>query len=353
MVAYNPQKGKNKMKIPKARKLSSGSWFVRVQIDGHSIPITKPTEKEAIAEAMALKAKTKDADLSTRKTVSGAIDAYIAARENILSPSTIKGYKAIRRLRFQSIMGRRISDIPQSQWQTIVNKEAALCSAKTLKNAWCFIASVIAEETGKQIKIRLPQVVKADRPWLSPEQIPVFMEAIAGDPVEIPALLALSSLRRSELLGLTWKDIDPANHTLKVSGAAVYDGEGKLIRKKETKNVTSRRTVPLIPRLQELLESHPATPEPVVTWHGNSISNRINRICEKKDLPKVGLHGLRHSFASLLYHLKVPEQIAMQMGGWKDSRTMHGIYTHIAQKDIATHAEQWVSFFLPQPASKL
>ena len=42
------------MKAPKAKKLPSGSWFVRIRIDGKDIGITRQTEKEAVAEAMAV-----------------------------------------------------------------------------------------------------------------------------------------------------------------------------------------------------------------------------------------------------------------------------------------------------------
>ena len=49
------------MKIPKARQLPSGAWFCRVRVDGQDISITRDTQKEAVAEAMAVKAGIKDA----------------------------------------------------------------------------------------------------------------------------------------------------------------------------------------------------------------------------------------------------------------------------------------------------
>lgn len=192
------------MKTPKAKKLPSGSWYVRVRIDGKDISITRSTEKEAVAEAMAIKAGIKEASITRRKSLKQAIDNYISARQNILSPSTIRGYRAIQRLRFQGMMNRDVFTTTQEQWQRAVNAEAKVISAKTLTNSWRFISSVICEETGKKLNIRLPQVVPAMRPWLTAEQIPQFLEAVKGDPIEIPALLALSSLRRSELLNLRW-----------------------------------------------------------------------------------------------------------------------------------------------------
>lgn len=191
------------MKIPKARQLPSGAWFCRVRVDGQDISITRDTEKEAVAEAMAVKAGIKEAEKKPKKkTLTQAIDDYIEARRNILSPATIRGYKNIQDNRFQSMMQRDIFDVTPDQWQRAVNLEAKKVTAKTLTNSWRFIASVIAEATGQRLTVRLPQIIPAERPWLTPDQIPKFVEAVKGDKAEIPALLALSSLRRSEIVGL-------------------------------------------------------------------------------------------------------------------------------------------------------
>ena len=71
-------------------------------------------------------------------------------------------------------------------------------------------------------------------------------------------------------------------------------------------------------------------------------------MCAANGLPQVGNHGLRHSFASLAYHLGIPEKIAMEIGGWEDSKTMHDIYTHLAKRDIAKRSEDFSNFFLPE-----
>lgn len=334
------------MKLPKARQLPSGSWFCRVRVDGKDIPITRPTEKEALAEAVAIKAGIKEARLLPKKrTVSQAIDDYIESRQNILSPSTIRGYRAIQSGRFQQMMHKDISTITQEQWQRAVDMESRLVSAKTLTNAWGFMSAVITEATGQRLVVRLPQIIPNERPWLSPTQIPVFVEAIKGRSIEIPALLALSSLRRSELLNLRWKDVDLENGILRVSGAAVYDENGDLVRKRETKNKTSRRIVPIIPPLKEALEKVEQRGEYVVTMKPTGVFSHINRVCKSNGLPEVGFHGLRHSFASLAFHLQLPEKVAMEIGGWANDQTMHKIYTHLAQEDLKKHAQSFTDFF--------
>lgn len=334
------------MKTPKAKKLPSGSWFCRVRVDGQDIAITRDTEKEAVAEAMAVKAGIKEAAKRPKKiTLTQAIDDYIDARRNILSPATIRGYKTIQKNRFQAMMHKDITLVTADQWQRAVNTEAKKFSPKTITNSWRFLSSVIAEATGKAITVQLPQIVANERPWLTPDQVTKFVSAVKGTNIEIPALLALSSLRCSELLDLKWTDIDLEKNTIRVSGSAVYDEEGKLIHKKENKNATSRRTVPIIPPLRQALSNAPHKGEYVVTLTPNWIYKSINAICEENDLPKVGIHGLRHSFASLAFHLKMPEKVAMQIGGWANDQTMKKIYTHLSQAEIAKHADAFTAFF--------
>lgn len=334
------------MKIPKAKKLPSGAWFCRVRINGQDISITRPTEKEAVAEAMAIKTGIKAAAKQPKRiTLSQAIDDYIEVRRGSISPATIRGYRLIQNNRFKIMMDKDITIVTQEQWQRAVDIERKRLSPKTLVNSWRFIASVVHETTGNPITVHLPQVTPAERPWLTPEQIPIFVAAIKGSSIEIPALLALSSLRCSELLDLKWEDIDLGRKTIRVNGAAVFDENGNLVHKKENKNATSRRMVPIIPPLEEALRTAPQKGDYVVTMTANWIYKSINRICEESGLPKVGIHGLRHSFASLAYHLQIPEKIAMQIGGWANEQTMKRIYTHLSQKDIAAHADAFTAFF--------
>lgn len=195
------------MKIPKARQLPSGSWFVRVQVDGQSIGITKPTKREAEKEAAALKSGVKKAKPKDSCTVDQAIENYIAARST-KSPETIRGYRKIQKNRFRQVMQRDIYKITKKQWQAIINSEASLVSPKYLKNSWMFLSAVIAEQTGERIKLNLPTVVIPDLNFLEPEEIPLFLSQIEGDSCEIQILLALHSLRKSEILDVTWNDID-------------------------------------------------------------------------------------------------------------------------------------------------
>lgn len=345
------------MKIPKPRKLPSGTWFVQMRLNGESISVSAKAKKECINQAQFIKAEYKAGkrepkheskpDVQKIPTLGEAIDDYMAKRDAVLSPSTLRGYQSIRRSRFKSVMQTPISDIADSDWQSICNKEAKLCSSKTLKNAWGLVSSVLYEATGKEPpRVKLPQVVSAERKFLEPEQIRPFIEAVKGTPVEISALLALSSLRRSEILGLRWENVNLKKKTIKVKGAMVYNPYNHLTEKKENKNRSSARIVPImIDELYSALSAAKESTGNVVHLAPNTIQRNIDRVCKENGLPTVGIHGLRHSFVSLAYHLGVPEKIVMEIGGWSDYQTMRKIYTHIAQSDISRYTDQFKGFF--------
>lgn len=253
----------------------------------------------------------------------------------------------IQQHRFQDEMPRRLNEIAPKEWLGIINKEAGRCSPKTLKNAWGFIRSVIHDATGNYPpEVKLPAIPPPDKPFLTPEQIKVFVPAIYETPYAVPALLALSSLRISEILALNWEDIPEHPKFIRIAGTVVSDEHSKKVRKRQNKNSTSTRNVPvMIPELAAALERDRKPSGPVLPQDQCSLRYAIRRVCEKNDLPYVGIHGLRHSFASLAYHLQMPEKIAMEIGGWADATTMHKIYTHIAKSDIERYQTAMMQFY--------
>lgn len=335
------------MKVPKARKLPSGQWFIQLRLDGESISITRPTEREAIREAELLKAQHRNA-IKTRptggnKTLHTAIDDYIRERKNVLSPSTIRGYRTIQRTRFQPTMNKALNKI---DWQRVINAEAQIASPKTISNAFMLIKSVYKENGLDAPLARLPAPQPKEKLFLSPEDIQVFISACRGNPHEIGLLLGLHGLRRSEIYGLDWEDIDLALNTIHIHQTAVMNEDQTVVLRANTKNASSTRTIPImIPALREALEAVPDKTGVVVRAGINTVGEAVNRICKANDLPVVGLHGLRHSFASLCYSLGVSELQCMRLGGWADYQTLRRVYTHLAESDNEKTNDKLMDFF--------
>ena len=340
---------KRETPVPKARQLPSGSWFIQLRLGGRSVSITEPTEAKALAKARAIKEgylKVRHADNITYRK---AIDQYIEENDRTLSPSTIRGYRAIQNYRFPSIMDRSMA--APCRWQSLINDEAKDVSPKTVRNAWALIARVMRLHGVDVPEVNLPQVPKAEQPFLDPEQIKVFLAAIKGHPDELAALLALHSLRRSELGAVMPEDVDLKKDIVHVRGAIVMDEHHKFVNKATNKNETSTRPVPImIPRLKELLKDRMDEDRPVIQTELNHLSNRINSVCEAAGLPSVGVHGLRRSFASLAYHLRWPELKTMQTGGWSDINTVLKVYTYLASQDGKNADKSMARFY--QSANK-
>lgn len=336
------------MAIPTPRKLPSGSWFVRVTVDGKTYPITRPTKKECINEAMALKSGAKKPTEKTEQkniTLEEAMTAYIKQRDGFISPSTIEGYEKFKRNTFQSMLKKNIFTVTDAQWQDAIKAERSKGhSPKYIKNAWMFAAASIAESGAKRPEVTLYAPESNERAYLTHEEIDKFVEAVKGKPVEIPALLCLSSLRRSEMLALDWKNVDLKNKVLYVKGATVRGKDG-LVDKPQNKSKKSRRAVPIIPPLMEALLAVDDKTGRVVKMGADTALKQVKKVCKDTGITVVDLHGLRHSFASLAYHLEIPEMIAAEIGGWEDLGTMHNIYTHIAKSDIAKRSQDLQNYF--------
>lgn len=343
---------KKDFKKPTARQLPSGSWFCRVRVDGKDIPITKPTKQEAEAAAMAVKygiIEGKEKPSKKKTTLEQAVKDYISEKEGFSSPSTIRNYESYMRNTFQSMMKKNIFAITDDQWQAAIKAEhRAGRSPKYIKNAWSLIAASVEHAGAKRPEVMLYPPEKNERAYLPPEEIDIFVGAVKGQPHEIPALLCLSSLRRSEMLALTWDNVDLKNKVLYVRGATVRGKEG-LVNKKQNKSSKSRRAVPIIPPLLEALDEVDNKTGTVVKFKADYVLNHVKKTCQSAGITVVDLHGLRHSFASLAYHLGIPEMIAAEIGGWDDLATMHNIYTHIAQADIAKRSQDFQNYFLPKP----
>ena len=319
---------KKNIQIPTARQLPSGNWFVQLRIDGKSISITEPTEREVIAKALAIKngiiefKKTPMAD----RPLTQAIDLWIADNEHRLSPSTIRGYVTCQKNGFKTLMSMRCGTITDKVVASAINKECKNYSPKTVVNRWRFIAQVLEWAVDKRFEPALPQVVVEPSEFLDQEALGIFLKHIKGKKVEITALLALSSLRRSE--------IAPARDHV-------------MITKETNKNSASRRDVPIIEPLYEALTAVKEKQGRVVPQHPATMLSRIQKACRDAGVPEVGCHGLRHSFASLCHILNVPTQVAMEIGGWSDRATMDRIYTHVSKRTKESYSNAFTAYFKP------
>lgn len=332
---------KKEVSVPKPTHRGN-KWTAQLMQDGKRTTVSAATEAEYYAKARAIKAGLLEKETpAPKRTLDSVVQEYIADRSHTLSPATVKGYKYTWAKRFTAYHKKNIADI---DWQKMVNAEAEGCDPKTLKNAWGIVSAAL-RTVGIRPAVSLPPVPKYERPWLTPEQIPLFLQAIRGQPGELPALLALHSLRKGEIMGLRWEDI--SGDVIHVHAVKVV-GVGGLVDKPTPKNPGSDRRVKIvIPRLKELLNAVPEAERVGEVVHGNHLkySVYIRDCCAANGLPPVTLHGLRHSFASLCHRLQIPILDVQRQGGWSDYETLRKIYTHLDEQDQLTTESTLEAFY--------
>ena len=151
--------------MPRAQKLPSGSWRVRVY-DGKDQngkdryrSFTASTKKQA--EFLAAEYAAKKKYTVESMTVGEAIDRYIASKDEVLSPTTLNEYRKMRKNYLQSLMQIRIDRLTREQVQIAVNNEAKTHSAKTVINAHGLLsASLSMHNPDFVLKTTLPRKVK-------------------------------------------------------------------------------------------------------------------------------------------------------------------------------------------------
>lgn len=328
-------------KLPTPQLLPSGQYRCQIMVDGKRVSVVDPDPDICQAKAIAIRAglieqaeKPKD-----KITLDSAITRYINDRRTVLSPSTIMGYRCVQKNRFKALMKERVCDIDKAALQRAISGDAKTCSAKTLKNAVGLVASVLSDYKEINTKgLKYPQKVKKEHAYLDSCQIVELITACQGNIAEIPILLAVwLGLRRSEIMGLRWESIDFEKKTLRIEHALVPNEYGEYVEKNELKNSSSRRVLSCPNYILSKLESYQPDISKrtgrVFTMDPSLIYSNLKKISEKADIPFVGVHGLRHTNASVMLSLGIVDKVAMKRGGWATDNTMKSVYQHVFASD--------------------
>lgn len=312
----------------KAKILPSGNWRCRAYIgkdkDGKKVykSFTAPTRKEAelMAAQAAVCGKTEDAETTT---IGQAVRLYIESKENVLSPSTIQGYRRIEKNQIPSIEDVCLTDFNTKLAQKYINSISKSLSPKSVANTWGLISSAIKmAEPEKHLAVTLPAKRKTVRDLPSPKEV---IDAVKGTDVELPVMLAMwLSLRLSEVRGIKYKDIKSG--VLSVRRTVLLVNGADVVRE-QTKTYGSTRRLKLPPYLVRLI----GTGKPddfVVKMSHTVIYNRFVSCIENAGLPHMRFHDLRHLNASVMLQLGIPEKYAMERGGWTTNSTLQNVYQH-------------------------
>jgi integrase len=251
------------------------------------------------------------------------------SKSNILSPSSLRGYKSILRNIPDDFKHKPISMIGQLDIQNLINDYAGTHSAKSTRNLNGFIGSVIRSVTPQaNFRITLPQLSK--REFYVPEDadIDAILDYAVGSRYEIPLWLSVYGLRRGETCALLTNDLDEHN-IITVNKALVEDDNGDW-HVKVTKTTDSTRKIKVSDYVASLIRDLPDGK--VYDGYPNNIIRYLNKAQDALGIDRFPLHIMRHYFASSAREV-MPDSYVEKLGGWKaGSKIMKSVYDYRKEK---------------------
>ena len=331
-----------------AKKLPSGSWRCQVydytddKGKRHYKSFTASTKRESEHLAAEYADTKKEKPKILKVSIGKALDNYIDMKSNVLSPSTIRGYRALRRNYYSDIQSLLLEDVTQEIIQIWVNSLSVSKDAKTVKNAHGLLSAMLSVYLPSlTLRTALPKKEK-NIPYIPTEtDIQHIIEYFKQNDVEMLKavyLAAFGTLRRSEICGLMGEDI--SGNVIHVHSAVVMDDSANWI-KKNTKTASSDRYIPMPEFVIEILPKNGN----IVLITPSKISERFSSALKKLNIPHFRFHDLRHYSASIMHALGIPDQYIMQRGGWSSDGILKAVYRNTMDDYTERFSNQINNYF--------
>lgn len=293
-----------------------GKWRVAVRLgrDAAGRYLRKEwefrSEDEAWAKIDELERRTAGGLPIQERRVTLAIyaDEWLAAVEPTVRPSTFSFYKAMAAhladLRHLTLIAIQPTDVRR----LITKGLAAGYKPRTVRGVVDVLRMVLHQARGDGLVDRnvaelvaLPKLEQREPFHYSSEQAWQFLDALKDDPMHSLFVTAFGTgLRRTELLSLTWRDVD-------------LDAGVLLIRRSKTS--AGVRALPIVTFVDEALRSIEKRPGPLWTVSRWYVSHRMEALCKRAGLPRLTFHEIRHSTASILFDAGVDPELIRQILG--------------------------------------
>jgi integrase len=349
-------------------------WTTRLELPPDPITgkrrqrrIQAPTKKalEALAITTLNELQTGTYIEPTTVTVSEYLDHWLktSAVHNVRA-TTYRSYEQMIRVHMKPILGHlKLQKLQPAQLQALYSEKLSAgradgkggLSMRTVR----YLHMIVRQALDQAVKWRLILHNPADateppRPgrttvaaWDTKHALR-FLEASAGDAFAPLWLLALSTgMRRGELLGLRWQDVDLPRATLHVRQSLVEVG-GRLVFQ-QPKTASGRRGVSLPPAAVDALKSHRARQNERrlglgEVWRDHdlvftvadggpvtpaNLLRSFRRLLERVDVPDIRFHDLRHTHATLLLKDGTHAKIVSERLGHASIAITLDTYSHV------------------------
>lgn len=295
----------------------------------------------------------------SNETVESYLLSWLSDKKAQVRPTTFRSYDWLVRNHIIPRIGRiqlsKLKPVHLQNMYTSMQSDGSPLSARSVLHAHLVIHQALDRAVKWGMIPRNPaDAVDPPRPknkemsvW-DEEQVRRFLEAARKDRYYVAFLLAvMTGMRKSEILGLRWKDIDMDKGTISISQTRVYTGKGSAFSEPKTDH--GKRSIAIPPmvvealrqhrrtQLQERLKAGPAyqdTDLVVATSVGTPLTHRNldrswYRLLEVAEVPRIRFHDLRHTHATLLLKAGVHPKVVSERLGHANIGITLDTYSHV------------------------
>ena len=340
------------------------SWQLRVTIDGHAYQKTVrcKTEREADKALAAYVAEVEEGRVDwSHISWPDLCDAWLRDYSAIAHKrSTHQNAQRVVRASVRNAWTKQASKITRMDVQEWVNDMSEEVSPKTVRNVYGLARQIFAWAVRMDLirfspceNVVLPRADRKEARFLSEEEFATLYEIVMRDaPLKYRAafvLAAFGGLRKGEVLGLLWEDLDlEAGKYFVRSNRMHADGGGDYIDTPKTKTSVRGGVLPEV-ALRTLREYKTAQEDAQAAygdrWQGGeyvishedgtpvqpqALAGWVRRFREDHpEAPVFSMHALRHTHASMLRHVGADLDEIQKRLGHSDKQTTSRIYVHL------------------------
>lgn len=323
--------------------------------------ITYKNKRDAKRQYDEFKKKVKgERTINTALTVDGLLTWYIDRfKMNGGKETTARAYGIAKKPIIAYFNGAKAKDVQLLDVERFIASEAKIRSPKTIKNEISLLSSAYKQAIRRGMLkenpceyATIPRQVKPKIDILTNDEIRLFLAALDSAPLDFKVMCELAlfcGLRKSEILGLYSDDV---GDTVTISKVRHHIDGKDIIQPPKTQ--TSNRTLAVpgfilddIKLLHEEQKSRPGECEylirnkwgepPGAAW----CDKQMQKLIKENNLTHITMHGLRHTYASMLIKEGVPiSEVSAQLGHASVDITLR-VYTHLFTE--ATTASKAIS----------
>lgn len=297
-----------------------------------------------------------------RQTFKTYAENWLAVRSRRVREVTSRSYASCLAHAYESFGDKLLAKVTRADVEQVIENLSAAGRSKRRASLVLFVLRSVFDEAlhdgliGRNPAARVEAAGRdaKQREALSRADLAKLRKHFATDRLYACWLLTLNGLRRSEVLGLKWSDVDLTGKTLRIERGRV-DVDGKRTIETPTKTRRGTRTLPLsadlVPALRKLRKAQLAAFGAEQVRSGYLAVDPIGEpmrperwtdlwkeACAAAKVPAVTLHAARHSSVTAMRDAGVPDHIVAAFHG-HDEYVMRSVYSHADAKGLSVAAD--------------